>query len=426
MKKRKNMDGIKYLEPPQLALDEDYPDAFVFQDGSRVEDVRDWDRRREEIRALYEYYVYGPLPETEGETVGWRLGEQQELSREVIMPDGCSRVLTARVLRLETIVEYRGRRDSFPAVLVLPMEVPRHGAYPVHLEMRFVMAGQRLEASENAFYAASRGYATIHYDPVKVAADDDSRSGVFYTLHPYGRDWLQQTGVLAAWGWGASRLLDVLERGLGEQLQIDPVQNILSGVSRYGKAALVAGAYDPRFRVVVPACSGAGGMAMYRCCTEGKTYDLGALGYVNEQGGTTHVTGQNEPLHCQQGEGARQWFNDRFLAFDCVARLPVDQHLLAALVAAPQRYLFVIIAAYGEDWVNGGSMYVTYKEAEKVYDFLGLGDHIAIQVHLQGHAIRIEDMEKLLDYCEAQLYGEAWERLRTCPEQLKTCVYDGQ
>ncbi|MCI9071299.1 MAG: hypothetical protein HFH80_00545 [Lachnospiraceae bacterium] len=38
----------------------------------------------------------------------------------------------------------------------------------------------------------------------------------------------------------------------------------------------------------------------------------------------------------------------------------------------------------GEDWVNGGSMYTAYKEAEKVFDFLRLGSHIAIQVHLRG------------------------------------------
>lgn len=420
------MKGVKYGEPEELSLIREYPDAFVFRDGKRVKDAGDWAERREEIKALYEYYVYGPLPKEAEESVHWRLREQREDSRTVAMPDGSLSMLAARVMHLEVIVEFGGRRAGFPAVVTLPVDAPRQGRYPVHLEMRFVMPGQELEASENAFYAAGRGYATINYKPVDVAADNSSRSGAFYTLHPYGGNWQQQTGVLAAWGWGASRLLDALEQGLGEKLRIDPVQNILSGVSRYGKAALAAGAYDSRFKVVVPACSGAGGMALYRCCTEGRVYDLGALGYVNEEGGTTHMTGQNEPLSCLQGESERQWFNDRFLRFDCVERLPVDQHLLAALMADSERYLFVIIAAYGEDWVNGGSMYAAYKEAEKVYSFLGLEDHIAIQVHLQGHAILIEDMIKLLDYCDAQMYGVGWEQLRTGPEQLKNCVYDEQ
>lgn len=420
------MSREKYREPGELPLIEEYPDVFVFQDGRRVETPQDWVARREEIKELFAYYVYGPLPETEGQQVRWHLKEQRVCSRAVAMPEGNSPMLNARVMELEAIVAYRGREARFPALAVLPMEAPAHGLYPVHLEMRFVEEGKSLEAGDNAFYAASRGYATICCNPTDVAADTPGRRGAFYTLHPYEGNWRKQTGALAAWGWGASRLLDMLEQGLGEQLLVDPSRNILSGVSRYGKAALVAGAYDSRFRVVVPACSGAGGMALYRCCTEGRVYDLKSLGYVNEQGGTTHVTGQNEPLSCLQGEGERHWFNDRFLKFDCVSRLPVDQHQLAALTADSRQYLFVVIAAHGEDWVNGGSMYAAYKEAEKVFDFLSLGSHIAIQVHLRGHALLMEDMVKLLDYCDVQMYGAEWNRQHTRPEQLKTCVYDGQ
>ena len=81
-----------------------------------------------------------------------------------------------------------------------------------------------------------------------------------------------------AWAWGASKVIDALENGVGAQLNINPEHSIAAGVSRWGKAAAVAGAFDQRIKVTVPACSGAGGMAAFRYVSEGKTYDYSAIG----------------------------------------------------------------------------------------------------------------------------------------------------
>ncbi len=170
------MSREKYREPGELPLIEEYPDVFVFQDGRRVETPQDWVARREEIKELFAYYVYGPLPETEGQQVRWRLKEQRVCSRAVAMPEGNSPMLTARVMELEAIVAYRGREARFPALAVLPVEAPAHGLYPVHLEMRFVEEGKSLEAGDNAFYAASRGYATICCSPTDVAVFEIGRA----------------------------------------------------------------------------------------------------------------------------------------------------------------------------------------------------------------------------------------------------------
>jgi hypothetical protein len=78
----------------------------------------------------------------------------------------------------------------------------------------------------------------------------------------YGEHEKEQTGVLAAWDWGASKILDALSQGLGAKLGINPKQSILGGVSRYGKAVAVAGAFDQRFSVLVSACLGAGGISL--------------------------------------------------------------------------------------------------------------------------------------------------------------------
>ena len=219
------------------------------------------------------------------------------------------------------------------------------------------------------------------------------------------------------------KLLDMLEQGAGKELHINSKNNILSGVSRFGKAVLVAGAYEKRFKVVVPACSGAGGAAMYRCKTEGNVYDLAPLGFVNEEGGTTHVTTQNEHLGSLQSKDEGHWFNDTFLKFDCVERFPFDQHHLASLVADKDRYLFIIAAAFGEDWTNPAAMHKTYVETAKVYEYLGIPDNICVNIHKQGHAVLLSDMEKILDYCDVMLYGKNPEDVETDLQSLKQKEY---
>jgi hypothetical protein len=207
--------------------------------------------------------------------------------------------------------------------------------------------------------------------------------------------------------------LDALEQGLADELKIHKENNMLSGVSRFGKATLLAGAYDKRLKVVVPACSGAGGAAMYRYKSEGKTYDFATLGHVNEEGTSTHFTTQNEALGNLQSTNLRHWFNDNFLEFDCVEQFPFEQHHLAALVADRNRYLFLISGMLGEDWVNPAASAVTYAATRQVYEFLDISDHACLCEHLQGHAVLLSDMVKLLDYCDVMLYGEPKEEKET-------------
>lgn len=411
------------LEPEKLPVRQEIPDVFSFMDGRKVTAKTDWAERVEEIKDLYEYYMYGPLPDTTMEKVSYSLGEWKDIDDEIKQFDGTFIHARARVCELTVTVECNGKKDSFPALVTLPLEKPSEDGYPVYIEMCFVFGQGGLNPTANAYYAANRGYASISFEPVKVAADNSSRTGVFYTVHPYGTDWREQTGALAAWGWGAAKLLDALEKGAAKELHINWMNNILSGVSRFGKAVLVAGAYEKRFKVVVPACSGAGGAAMYRCKTEGNVYDLAPLGFVNEEGQTTHLTTQNEHLGSLQSTDERHWFNDTFLQFDCVERFPFDQHHLASLVADRERYLFIIAAAFGEDWTNPAAMHKTYVETVKVYEFLGIPDNICVNIHKQGHAVLLSDMVKLLDYCDVMLYCKNPADVETDLRSLKQKEY---
>src|SRR5207248_6544762 len=60
-------------------------------------------------------------------------------------------------------------------------------------------------------------------------------------------------GALRAWAWGASRALDYFE----SDKAVDARKVGIEGLSRYGKAAIVAMAYDKRFAIGFIGSSGA-------------------------------------------------------------------------------------------------------------------------------------------------------------------------
>lgn len=347
------------------------PDPFTFWDGRTVKAKEDWYERAEEIRSLYQYYMYGIMPEKTGETVSYSLHGGE----------------------LKINVARDGKETSFSTIVWLPQagQAPAEG-YPV-----LIVFGGLLQVN----YVNERGYAVIAFNPQVIAADNLSRTGAFYELYPYGTDWREQTGVLMAWAWGVSKIIDALEAGAAADLNINPGHTIVAGVSRWGKAAAVAGAFDRRIKVTVPVCSGAAGMASFRYVSEGKVYDYSSLGMSDP-----YVMTANEPLGSLQSSMERHWFNDNFVKFREVEALPFDQHLLAALCAEEGRYLFIIGSYLHEDWTNPPGMWVTYLAAREVFQFLGYEEQIAIHLHPQGHMVTNEDLVYLLDYCDHHFYGK--------------------
>ena len=71
---------------------------------------------------------------------------------------------------------------------------------------------------------------------------------------------LDDWGALRAWAWGASRALDYFE----SDKSVDARHVGVEGHSRWGKAAIVAMAYDPRFAIVYDSSSGEGGAKLHR------------------------------------------------------------------------------------------------------------------------------------------------------------------
>src|SRR5207244_2915225 len=141
-------------------------------------------------------------------------------------------------------------------------------------------------------------------------------------------DW----GALRAWAWGASRALDYFET----DKSVDAKRVGIEGHSRYGKAALVAMAYDPRFAIVYVSSSGEGGAKLHR-------RDWGEI--------VENVAGSGE-YHWMAGNfikyaGPLNW-ND----------LPVDSHELIALCAPRPVFVSAGTLEKGDGWVDAKGMFL--------------------------------------------------------------------
>ena len=372
------------------------PELMRFSDGTPVDTAERWKERRREILALFETYMYGRMPDAGEEQVACEIKAGDEAHKREMR-------ITVR----------RGEREtSFTVRVTLPDTLFSGMACFIEF-CPFSWFGRPL-VSPNQKIAADRGYAAIQYDPVSVASDDELHQGAYFDLYPSGGQTERQDGVLLAWAWGAARILDALEAGAAKELGIDPEKCMVAGVSRYGKSAAVAGAYDERFRVTIPSCSGAGGVAVYRTDNHGKSYDLSSLGgpdnWVNES--------VNEPFENLKG-GEGYWFCGNFRQLKSVEYLPVDQHMLCALAAGKDRHMIIITGIVSEGWNNTEGQCLAYVASQSVWDLLGAGDQNNMIVHLDGHAILPSDMEMILDYCDVHLFGKSRESVSTDLSAMK-------
>src|SRR5262249_19698576 len=103
-----------------------------------------------------------------------------------------------------------------------------------------------------------RGYAVAELSFQELAIDNKDRARTAGVYQLFGDK--IDCGGLMAWAWGVSRVIDALE----SVDKIDAKKVIVTGHSRYGKAALVAGAFDERIALSVPSHSGCAGCSPYR------------------------------------------------------------------------------------------------------------------------------------------------------------------
>jgi hypothetical protein len=290
------------------------PDPFRKLTGTRISTKSDWRCRRAEIRELAERFVYGDKPAKPASVTG-----------------------TVSNTSVTVTVTHNGRSASFAAGIQLPSG---SGPFPAVV----VVGGF---GADTATIRAA-GVAVISYDPLAVGREGTPRNnkqGAFYSI--YGSS--SSTGLLAAWAWGVSRIIDVVEQSGGNILKADAMG--VTGCSRYGKGAFTIGVFDQRIALTMPIESGSAGAPIFR-------------GIPGESGA--------QPLSSAYGE--QPWLGDAFNSFtDNPATLPVDTHEMVAMVAP--RGLFIMENPH-IDWLAARSGSVAALGGAEVYRALGAGDNI--------------------------------------------------
>ncbi|WP_062214800.1 hypothetical protein [Streptomyces sp. NBRC 109706] len=304
-------------DPGAVAPEQLLPDPFTRVDGTRISEVADWECRRAEIRELAEATVYGEKPDP---------------------PESVTGTVSANSITVN--VTDQGRSTSFSAGVELPNN-PGGGPVPAVV----VLGG--FGADTNTIKAA--GAAVISFDPYAVGREGTPRSnkqGAFYDLYGSG----SRTGLLMAWSWGVSRIIDVIEQSDGGVLSTDATG--VTGCSRFGKGAFVAGAFDQRIDLTMPIESGTAGAPILR-------------GIPGESG--------SQPLDSAYGE--QPWLGDAFGSYvGNPSGLPVDTHEIVAMVAP--RGLFVMENPH-VDWLGARSGSVAALGGAEVYRALGAGANIS-------------------------------------------------
>ncbi len=363
---------------PQYAL----PEPLKMSNGGDVTSADQWQARRAEILRFYQDQIYGRIPE-QAPAVHWRVVETTNDSRSG----------TAITKKIEGAVG-DGTAITLRVTLHLPKET--NNPVPVLLNLSFFGSDRaergRRTGDERPFdpvtevLAQGWAFAEIGYGDIQPDRANQWQQGVIGLtlregqIQPAPDEW----GTIAAWAWGASRVVDYLE----SDEEIDKDRIALTGASRLGKTALWAAALDERISAVFSVVPGAMGAALIR----------------RDWGETLDDMAQN--FSWQFAGNFQRWvgrWNE----------LPVDQHLLISLIAPRPVY---VNGGIGDQWSDPKGEFLALVAAGPVYRLLGangLGTdqlpdldtpikdgHLAFHYHSQGHRAVPEDWKQFLQFAE--------------------------
>ncbi len=295
-----------------------------------------WKVRRPEIVEYFDAEVYGRVPK-DVPKVTWEVNDAPGGG-----PPPVAGTVTKRLI---------GKVDNSacPAISVniqLTLILPADAKGPVPVMMDFGGGGGMQQ-----YLAKGWGYAMLN--PNSIQADNGgglTRGIIGLTNKGQPRkpeDW----GSLRAWAWGASRAIDYLETDKA----VDAKQIGISGLSRYGKAAIVAMAYETRFAI-------------------------GLIGSSGEGGAKLHRRNWGEQVENLTGSGEYHWMSGTFLKYGgplAPCDLPVDSHELIAL-CAPRPTFISYGASTGAGaegtWVDQKGSFMAAVAAGPAFKLLGKKD----------------------------------------------------
>lgn len=375
------------------------PELLVAKDGTKITSPNLWwNKRRPEIKELFEREVYGRLPENLPE-VNWEV--------EIVDKEWVGRIpVTAKKItghvdnsayplidvNIEMMVvvptnvegpvpvlmmfgrprfpapaqpneeDLNKINDSFKAMMIAndPEMKDMFEKYPAYQPIQagqsgfnwFAPAPDTTSPREDQLLANGWGYVTI--DPSSIQADNGAglTRGIIGLVNKGQPRTPKQWGSLRAWAWGAARALDYLET----DEMVDAGKVGIEGVSRYGKAALVTLAFEDRFAVGLIGSSGKGGATLHR-----------------------RVFG--EAVESLTGSGEYHWMAGNYLKYGTEKSafgrktgcdLPVDSHQLIALAAPRPTFISYGIPEQGDaHWLDQKGSYMATIAAQPAFELLG-------------------------------------------------------
>lgn len=316
------------------------PDVLKTSSGKAIRSEEKWEKlRRPEVLKLFEDHVYGQMP-TDYDSIRYSLTQDDRP------------VMNGKAILKQVVVTVFRNRQSVAINLVL--FVPAHVRKPAPVFLLINNRGKEntdpTRAKKSEFWPAEMvidsGFAIAAFHVSDLAPDnkDTYATGLLQKLYPEQLKKDNGMKAIGAWAWGASRAMDYFET----DKDIDAKKVIVVGHSRGGKTSLWAAAQDQRFAACVTNCSGNTGAALAR----------------RQFGERISRINTTFPY----------WFNNNYKKYnDKENALPVDQHMLIALIAPRPVYA---TNASKDLWADPKGTFLALKAAEPVYGLYGINSNL--------------------------------------------------
>jgi lysophospholipase L1-like esterase len=320
------------------------PNPLRMNDGTEVKRSGQWPKRRAEIVEDFEREVYGrvpvDVPKVTWEVTGTTRGDS----------NGIPTVTKTLVGHVDNSAHPQLSVD-IQASYTVPASAKK--PVPIMVEFSFGFGRPGFEPAWN-YLAISKGWGYGKIVPTSIQPDNNRLTTGIVGLTNKGRPRTpDQWGALRAWAWGASRLIDYFEQDRASM--VDPKKVGIAGLSRYGKAAVVAQAFDTRVAVGLIGSSGEGGTKLHR-----------------------HIYG--EAVENLAG-GLYYWMAGNFIKYAAsdppktAADLPVDSHQLIALCAPRPCFISHGTVERGDaKWIDARGSFMAAVLAGPVYRLHGKRD----------------------------------------------------
>jgi hypothetical protein len=292
--KEKGIGPITQFPEPETFTTRLYsvPDPLTSWEGTKVK-PKDWPARSAQLRQIMQHYETGYLPSTEGITVSLAVTRAQSsytatsgagAAQVTVYKDG---VAAAHKINISFFLPdpanpaFPPPANGYPVVLNTSTSVS--GFFRLAAEYGIATVGIRVTDidsgdNETGSYKAN-GRAGVVNDIFNIVDRMPEASRTAFSAGLVNGRWLppyvntpgdpDAPSLMLSQAWGISRVIDALQADNAKPvdqrlINVDPSKSALTGISRLGKMALVAGAFDSRIAVVNPVSSGSGGTVIDR------------------------------------------------------------------------------------------------------------------------------------------------------------------